>query len=394
MYNSHSSPELVNCTFSENNAVSFRGGGIYNNYESNPTLINCAFSLNISVTGGGMYNGNNSNPTLINCTFSKHFLVSSGGGIHNSASSPVLFNCTFIENEAYMAGAGMCNEGNSNPTLSDCTFSGNLADSGGGMYNDASSPELVNCMFRVNSADWYGGGMYNEGSNPIVTNCTFSGNSADWGGGMYNNSSSPTLTNCILWANANDQVFGTLTITYSCVQGGWSGTGNIDADPLFVRDPDDGGDGWGDDPDTPGVDEGANDDYGNLRLRAGSPCIDAGDNTAVPADTLDLDDDGNTTERIPFDLDGFARFFDMDPPGGSGVDDLPDYPEIVDMGAYESSPKAPADFDYDGDVDTDDFDTFKACVTGPTIPYDPEVAPRLLVDSGRSGHYRRRLRRG
>jgi len=43
----------------------------------------------------------------------------------------------------------------------------------------------------------------------------------------------------------------------------------------------------------------------------------------------------------------------MAPPGSSGVPDPPDYPEIVDMGAYESSPKAPADFDYDGTVDAD-----------------------------------------
>src|SRR5690606_9587759 len=50
-----------------------------------------------------------------------------------------------------------------------------------------------------------------------------------------------------------------------------SGSGNIDADPLFVRDPSPGADGvWGT----------VDDDYGDLRLRPGSPCIDAGDSTA------------------------------------------------------------------------------------------------------------------
>jgi len=35
----------------------------------------------------------------------------------------------------------------------------------------------------------------------------------------------------------------------------------------------------------------------------------------------------------------------------------------------------PADFDEDGDVDADDYDLFAGCVTGPTVPYDPEALP-------------------
>jgi len=58
----------------------------------------------------------------------------------------------------------------------------------------------------------------------------------------------------------------------------------------------------------------------------------------VPADVFDIDDDGDVAERIPFDLDGQLRFYDMFPAGGSGVADPPDYPAIVDMGAYEYQP--------------------------------------------------------
>ena len=47
--------------------------------------------------------------------------------------------------------------------------------------------------------------------------------------------------------------------------------GNLDADPLFVREPTPGADGtWG----------AADDDYGDLRLRIASPAIDVGDNSA------------------------------------------------------------------------------------------------------------------
>jgi len=78
----------------------------------------------------------------------------------------------------------------------------------------------------------------------------------------------------------------------------------------------------------------ADDDYGDLRLQHGSPCIDAGDNAAVPADISDLDGDGDVTEPIPFDLAGMARFFDdlLTPDTGLGT------PPIVDMGAYEYVP--------------------------------------------------------
>jgi len=64
---------------------------------------------------------------------------------------------------------------------------------------------------------------------------------------------------------------------------------------------------------------------GDYHLLSGSACIDAGSNVAVPADTYDLDGDGNTTEPIPWDLDGNPRIVDGDNGGNC----------VVDMGAYE-----------------------------------------------------------
>jgi len=61
------------------------------------------------------------------------------------------------------------------------------------------------------------------------------------------------------------------------------GSGNIGDNPLFVRDPDDGGDGWDDDPETLDIDEGANDDFGDLHLACGSPCLDTGTDSVDPA---------------------------------------------------------------------------------------------------------------
>jgi len=58
----------------------------------------------------------------------------------------------------------------------------------------------------------------------------------------------------------------------------------------------------------------------DLKLRAGSPCVDKGATTDLPVDALDLDDDDNITEALPLDLTGAPRV-----PGAS-----------VDLGAYES----------------------------------------------------------
>jgi len=121
-------------------------------------------------------------------------------------------------------------------------------------------------------------------------------------------------------------------VTYSDIQGGRPGEGNIDADPLFV------------DPDGPDDIFGTEDD--DVRLLRCSPCIDAADNEAVPADEFDLDDDGNTSEPLPFDLDGNPRFVD-DPyvtDTGNGT------PPIVDMGAYEFQADCPGDLNGDRTV--------------------------------------------
>jgi hypothetical protein len=106
---------------------------------------------------------------------------------------------------------------------------------------------------------------------------------------------------------------------------------------VFVQDPDPGPDAvWGTD----------DDDFGDLHLMSGSPCLDAGENAAVPAD-------------LSGDLDGCFRFVD-DP---STVDTGTGTPPIVDMGAYECRP---ADCSHDCDVDMLDYVEFEGCLLGPS----------------------------
>ncbi|MHC4889564.1 MAG: hypothetical protein ACYTEO_08920 [Planctomycetota bacterium] len=216
------------------------------------------------------------------------------------------------------------------------------------MCNEISDPTMTNCIFRGNTAGDTGGAMMNWSSSPAVANCTIIGNTAATeGGGMYNESNSePNVANSILWGNSPNQIVdvdvpdpnwdSSTTVICSDVQGGWVGTGNIDADPCFVDAHNPAPNSW------------------NLRLTMYSPCIDAGDNNSVSADTADLDGDGDYNEPTPFDLNRFPRFIDdlctvdTGDPGILG-------PPVLDMGAYEF---LPADIDGSGAVDIRDLSEF------------------------------------
>lgn len=272
----YSSPSLTDCTF-VGNTTNRDGAGMCNS-ESSPILTRCSFTQNATGTdfgyeGGGMWNSYSS-PVLTDCTFSGN-TAALGGGMANSYAFPVLTGCRFSKNTAQNAG-GMSNE-NSSPVLTKCTFSGNKASynggsngNSGGMKNDlSSSPRLANCVFIQNTAHFGGGMGVGYYCSPVMTNCTFSGNTAAFGGAMANTGSSPTLTNCILWgdtAPSGPEIYSdssTVTVAYSCLQGGFTGTGNIDAAPLFVQV-----------------------SSGNVQLMPSSPCIDAGTSRGAP--TTDL----------------------------------------------------------------------------------------------------------
>ena len=90
----------------------------------------------------------------------------------------------------------------------------------------------------------------------------------------------------------------------------------------------------------------------------------------MPLDLLDLDGDGDTAERTPLDLGGEPRFMDDLRTPDTGVSDPPDYPEIVDMGAYELQ-FCFADLDGDRRVGLSDLATLLAFDCG-NMPCDYE----------------------
>ncbi|MFC1783689.1 right-handed parallel beta-helix repeat-containing protein, partial [Planctomycetota bacterium] len=261
-----------------------------------------------------------------------------GAGMYNDGGSPTVIRCSFIGNSAGVFGGGLFNNGGS-PTVLNCSFFGNSTDSvGGAIFNKYSELMVVNSVFSGNTAhNLEGGAIYNDHLSPIFINCSFTANAAHDGGAMYNNYSSPTITNCLMWLNSapngpeifNEGGSSIPLISYCDIKDsngsgpswntdlGTDGGGNIDIDPQFKN------------PDGPDDIAGTADD--DLQLAYDSPCIDAGDNTALPPDTYDLDSDSNTTEPIPHDRAHHARFTDdpLTDDSGNGT------PPIVEMGAFE-----------------------------------------------------------
>ena len=218
-------------------------------------------------------------PSLVNLTISQN----NGGGIACPDSSPIIENVTISQNN----GHGISCWG-SYPSLVNVTISGNSATRGGGIYCTAPTcPSLLNVTIIGNTAIEFGGGIYCEGWNtcPSLLNVTITGNSAGIGGGgiFTGEVSSMDLVNCILWNDSPNEISGSANVTYSDIQGGCEGEGNIDEDPLYT--------GTGDHP---------------FMLQDLSPCVNVG----IP-DTTGL----NLPE---FDLAGNPRIY-----GGR-----------IDMGAY------------------------------------------------------------
>ena len=198
--------------------------------------------------GGGVYNVN-ATLTLTNCTLSGNSAGNYGGGVYNGV--------------AYNGSGGRL-------TLTGCTFTGNSAPYGGSFLNDYSGTlTLTGCTLDGNSAGNYGG-AYNNGTLTL-TGCTLTGNSAFAGGGVFN-VGTLTLTDDILYGDteaAGGEIYvssGSVTATSCDIQGGYAGTGNIDADPLLS----------------------ALGSYGGptqtLALLPGSPCLGAGTNAGLKTD--------------------------------------------------------------------------------------------------------------
>lgn len=430
---------LGDCVFEGNMAVaeppyagSGGGGGV--GCSGNIVFTDCAFVGNRAANGAGLYCSTEDQIVLDHCDFVNNVASNSEGQAHggalylregsfvvrdctftgNGASVPavdynhgaggalatywqyeldvLVLRCTFAGNSATHDGGAVFNY-NCAPWYVNCVFVNNTANGdeafcgGGAVFNNMSAnARLINCLFIGNAAtgihqDCGGGAVHSViGSWPIISNCVFIDNSANSRGGgvltMWD--STARVRNCILWGNTVAAASGELaqidgntdaenTIEYCCIEG-WTGAlggiGNFGDDPLFV------------DPIGPDGLAGTGDE--DLHLAPGSPCIDRGQNWRVAFDRPDIDNDGNTNERIPFDLDWEGRFFN-DP---NTPDNACDEAAPVDLGAYEVGGTGPqpclCDLTGDRAVDLADLSCLLASYGAEHA--DPDFNPQCDLD--------------
>jgi hypothetical protein len=162
------------------------------------------------------------------------------------------------------------------------------------LFTNGTDLAITNSVFNGNAADFSGGGLRSAGGCVEMINCTFTGNVAlGSGAGTAVLDGTLTATNCILWGDVPDEVVGqgTVAMSFSDVQGGAAGIGNIDVDPLFV-------------------------DADDLHLQDGSPCIDRGDDAVAGLPATDLDGEPRLQQcHVDIGADESPFFIDDDDNG-------------------------------------------------------------------------------
>ena len=266
------------------------------------------------------------NVTISNCEISS----SNNLCIYTSVATVIIADCVISGNRLY---AGISPTGYSNITVHSCQIKnckygihsgygvslkaynnrifGSTGSNAYGIYLDSPantlSPQIYDNMIYKNStgikiANQYGAYLAVR-NNTVVNNTGYGILLSDY-------CDRTTISNCILYYNNSGQISysgNAPTVTYSCVQGGFMGQGNIPSDPSFVAK-----------------------DSNDFHLKFNSLCIDANTTTWTPPS-------GET------DIDGEYRKLDGNRDGDPNVD----------MGADEYFDNG--DFNYDGTVNFKDY---------------------------------------
>jgi hypothetical protein len=300
---------LVEYTSQFGTSLGMGGGGVFVGADAQLQVEDCVIAGNalantgLQTFGGGVM-VDKATARLLGCTISNN-ASEYGAGVstfYGGAKEILLRSCTISGNATEGSSAAAIQPYGSRLTASDCLVSGNAGT--GLATSNTFTLRLRGCTFKDNTGWGYtgfhsidtwvfgcsflgnglGGAKLNAGpffetfttvhdcvfaagdaleshvngaGEHLVTNCTFDG------ANIVANAGDVVVRDCIVRNVTGAFVQGsydTLTVTYSDVEGGFPGTGNIDAAPLWV-----------------------NPAAGDYHLFAGSPCIDAGD-PASPVD--------------------------------------------------------------------------------------------------------------
>jgi hypothetical protein len=278
---------IVNCVITRNRCRGAGGGvGLVEG-----TIRDCVVTENTADNswGGGIYCYK---ATVLNNIIRGNWASNDhGGGIGTPGNDTIIANNVIAENTAAHWGGGIYTESweipPPRPLILNNTIVRNETDIGGGIYSRGSEPTIANNVVAGNVATNYGGGIYAEFTyNPgelLIANNTIVNNAAPDGGGVYTWIAVPAIANNIVAFNDAGGIRGAYeselaallpSLCCNCVYGNGAydyrgvtpGTGDISLDPLL-----------------------ANPAVGDYHLTANSPCIDAGNDSFVQSDWVDMD---------------------------------------------------------------------------------------------------------
>ncbi len=303
--------------------VEGNGGGIYANLDTTLLIYSSTFTGNEAGSGGAI--ASRGELFVADSQISGNIAAYSGGGIAHFGDNAIttgnnlaIISSTISDNMASNFGGGVFGTGFTS-SIYNSTVSGNSTtlNNGGGAYFGlgANYANIVNSTFYSNSAAQSGGGLSANTIDTEIINSTFTGNSAvNSGGGVRN--------------------LGLMAIGNSIIAGNWvSGAGTTDEiesasgdfyDGVNIFGNQEGGIGDGDDilvfdlttVFASTVNEGGNifgvlaDNGGPVQTVAISStgvAVNAGDDSILPPDRFNLDDDANTTEPLPVDARDATR---------------------------------------------------------------------------------------
>lgn len=278
------------------------GGGIYL-HETTVKGDRGVVRFNRAKAGGGAFSDGTS------ATFSEFTLLGNqaaeadGGGWFLADSSSFVLDGGLVFNNiapsAMGRGGGVYGGGGTEIDLSRVRLEANRAGgNGGGIFSDGDA-RIENCVVLANVGFMTGGMRLRDAE---VTHSTIARNDGTVGGieGYF---SWTTLKNSIVWENAGEEIRNVRYVSYSCIQGGRTGNGNINQDPAFAS--------LGD---------------GDFHLMDDSPCID----TATEEGASLEDFEGTVRPQgIGYDMGAFE--FPQDTPCDL-VLHLSDYPAQVQRG--------------------------------------------------------------
>jgi predicted outer membrane repeat protein len=237
------------------------GGGVQvTDNGANVSINHCTIALNNAKFTAGVSTSSTSSLLMDKCIVQFNKSESGTGGVSLAGSNSVVTNSVFLSNEGTEGvGALTFENSNNNSRVTNCLFVNNIGVETGAVYTEeGTGHRLVNCTFHNNNTT----GSFAGAAEQIY--------SAESG--------TIELKNCIVTTSIGtmrpllNSFNNTITVSYSNIQGGFTGIGNIQSNPLFINS---------DDPDGPDNLWATADD--GLNIQGCSPSKNTGTNTDAPA---------------------------------------------------------------------------------------------------------------